>query len=160
MSKIIDFYNEECGNNDGRYWSEILGWSDDWLEDEHTYIQWLFPSNEPSQMVWDAPVMTLEDSQIFQANPALQDKLKQSFLRILKFYELELVRDDEVVEIKPVVKMPAWLQYFNHNMLRATRIIKSLRLTGLDKYARAFYDCLVLFKQNEHWMRAVEGPLW
>lgn len=166
MSKIIDFYREECGNNNGHYLRDILGWSDGALEMDHDYIQWLFPSNEPSNFNADAPVLTQEEAAIFQADPELQEKVKESYLRILKFFELEL-SEGEVV--RPVAGTPVWLRAFNHNMLRATRVIKSLRLVGLEKYALAFSDFLEDFAwKNDHisdntlkyWNSAAYDPLW
>lgn len=51
-------------------------------------------------------------------------------------------------------------------MLRATRVIKSLRLLGLDAEAAAFYKCLEGFQARvsgntfEYWRAAAQDPLW
>jgi hypothetical protein len=163
MSKIIDFYREESGNNNGHRLSEILSWSDGALEMDHDYIQWLFPSNEPSNFNADAPVLTQEDAAIFKADPELRAKVKESFLRILKFFEFELTPENKVV---PLQETPVWLRAFNHNMLRATRVIKSLRLLGLELYALAFFSAIEKYRPNlsentlKYWCAAAFDPLW
>lgn len=177
MSRLIDFYRDEIGNTNGNTRQEILGWSDGALEMDHDYIQWLFPSNEPSNFNCDAPTLTQEEATIFQADPELREKVKESFVRILKFFEFELSEEDYQDEhsIIPGWKMPVvtpkrkfflWLRAFNHNMLRATRVIKSLRLLGLDAEAAAFYKCLEGFQARvsgntfEYWRAAAQDPLW
>ena len=64
---------------------------------------------------------------------------------MLKFYGLEMTAN-------PAPKIARagnfdqrsrnWLSPMNHNHLRITRIIKSLRLLGLEAEASAFFDCL------------------
>lgn len=47
-----------------------------------------------------------------------------------------------------------------------TRVLKSLRLTGLGNYALALYNCLKQFKTKvsantwEFWTNAIFNPLW
>jgi hypothetical protein len=162
---IIDFYRDEIGNTNGNRRQEILGWSDGALEMDHDYIQWLFPSNEASNFNCDAPTLTQEEAAIFQADPELQEKVRESFVRILKFFEFELSEDEHLV-VKPKQEVPLWLRAFNHNMLRATRVIKSLRLLGLHREAAAFFKCLEGFKIRvsgntfEYWRAAAIDPLW
>ena len=164
--KIIDFYRGGIGNQNGNTLSEILTWSKGWLEGDHDYVQWLLPSNETSQINGEAPTLTLEESQIFKEDKELQDKVKQSLVKFLWFLDFKLVRDDEQVIIEPVVEIPDWLKGFNHNMLRVTRLIKSLRLTGLEKYANAYYTALLPFKNKvsintwSYWQKAAIEPLW
>ena len=162
MSRIVDFYRDQIGNTNGNTRQEILGWSDGALEMDHDYIQWLFPSNEASNFNCDAPTLTQEEAAIFQADPELQEKVRESFVRILKFFEFEFSEED----IKPKQEVPLWLKAFNHNMLRATRVIKSLRLLGLHQEAAAFFECLVGFQVRvsgntfEYWRAAAQDPLW
>lgn len=68
--------------------------------------------------------------------------------------------------VKPKQEIPLWLRAFNHNMLRATRVIKSLRLCGLNQEAAAFFKCLEGFQNRvsgntfEYWRAAAQDPLW
>jgi hypothetical protein len=59
------------------------------------------------------------------------------------------------------------MKEFNHNMLRVTRVLKSLRLTGLPRYADAFFKVLLQHKGTigspnafGHWTRATFNDLW
>jgi len=65
---------------------------------------------------------------------------------MLQFYGLELAsgsRSVEVVRAESFDERSAkWLSYGNHNFLRISRILRSLALLGLSRYARAFLKCL------------------
>lgn len=165
--KIIEFYRCERGNQNGHKLDDIVtNWTDGWLEMDHDYIQWVFPSNEVSAMNGEAPTLTREEASIFENDLELQDKVKRSFVRFLRFLQFELEEHDEQIIIKPIQECPRWLTQFNHTMLRVTRILKSLRLTGNTKYANAFYDALRPYKSRvsentwSFWYNAVFEPLW
>lgn len=151
---------------------DILSWTNGQLEMDHDWVQWVFPSNEPSSLNSDAPTMTLEESQTFEANTVLQAKVVDSFKRYLSFLVMNLV-DGDVPKVEVSVSTPWWLANFNHNMLRITRVLKSLRLTGNTKYANAFYDALrpytassegvnplVSYNTAQHWRNAIFDSLW
>lgn len=167
--KIVEFYRGERGNGEGHTLAEIMTWSNGALEVDHDYVQWMFPSNERSMLNGDAPTMTKQESQVFEADPELQEKVKQSFVRFLEFLDFKLVQDDETgVKIEPKDENIPWFIRgpFNHNMLRVTRVLKCLRLTGNTKYAVAFYTALLEFKNLlstntwSYWQGAVFDPLW
>ena len=171
--QIVEFYRGTRGNQNNAKLEDILKWSNGALEMDHDYVQWMFPSNEVSMMNAHAPVMSKEESEIFQNDPELKEKAKQSFVRFLNFLQLKLVQDDELVVIEPLVELPKWMRRFNHNMLRVTRVLKSLRLTGNTKYANALYSCLQAIAANpvneeyaisentwNYWHGAVFEPLW
>lgn len=162
MSKIIDFYRCKISNDEGVFLKDILSWNDEKLEVAHDFIQWLFPLNEPSNFNQEAPILTKEDTIIFSHDSVLLKQVEDAFERMLGFFQMEL-KDGKVL---PLVEVPIWLMAFNHNMLRATRIIKSLRLLGHEGYALAFYDALMLYKEKisgntlKYWTDAMYGPLW
>jgi hypothetical protein len=64
---------------------------------------------------------------------------------MLVFYGFELVEDDPL-RVVPSESFPEqstnWLELSNHNHLRITRILKSLRLLGLEEESAAFFRCL------------------
>jgi hypothetical protein len=72
---------------------------------------------------------------------------------MLKFYglqcnevgntDIEITKSDEYQERKQ-----NWINAGNHNYLRITRILTSLRLLGLENYAQAFFKCLNQFTQK------------
>ena len=139
MSKLLDFYRDS-GNP--YKWSTIVGkWTDLHWEGGHDYIQWVFPTQQPSNFNPDAPLLSEDDIKIFKADPELQERLELSFARFLAFvglkYENGEVKKADDFETKRAVWRTA-----NHNWLRITRVLTSLRLLGKQKLAEAFYDYL------------------
>ena len=142
---VISFYSGDLKNNI-RKLEDIWKFNDDELEGYHTYIQWLFPLDVPSAINFAAPVLDEAVIQEFRKSPVLQAKLLTSFKMMLKFYGF-LVDEtaDNVAIVKSsdyAKKKENWISHRNHNYLRITRILTSLRLLGLENYSRAFFDCL------------------
>lgn len=142
---IISFYSGELKKS-SRKLVDIWKFNDDELEGYHTYIQWLFPLEVPSAVNFAAPVLDETVIQEFRKSPELQAKLLTSFQLMLKFYGFLIMETgDEVSIVKSsdfAKKKENWISHRNHNYLRITRILTSLRLLGLEKYSRAFFECL------------------
>jgi hypothetical protein len=117
MSKITDFYKGAGTDNRGRLHSDILKFSDADLERVHDFIQWLFPLREPSKFNPKAPVLTDEDVAEFLASEEMRAKLGTSFDRMMSFYHIGDA-------------CPWWAHPYDHNLLRLTRILSSLRTLG------------------------------
>ena len=145
MSRLIEFYSGAAPDHAGRVLQQIQQWPDDRLEAVHDFIQWLFPLEEPSPVNPLAPVLDRKTIQAFAARPELRENLRVSFLRMLRFYGLEMQPGPPPV-VRPAAnfleRAPNWLRPGNHNHLRITRILKSLALLGLMEEARAFLECL------------------
>jgi len=140
VSQLIDFYRGDGTDAEGRRLDEILRWRDNMLEAVHDFIQWLFPLPEPSRFNPDAPLLTSADIAAFRQDPVLRANLRRSFERILPFLGLTETADGEVVEGPNFVKREGLVwEYPNHNWLRITRILRSLRLLGLETEAQALY---------------------
>ena len=121
-SRIVAFLTADGRDGAGRTIEEVLAFSDDRLERHHDFIQWLFPLTEPSAAVPGSPVLTLEDIAAVRASATAQARLARAVQRMLAFY-----RDTD-----------HWRRASDHNHLRVTRIIKSLRLLVGDPAADAF----------------------
>jgi hypothetical protein len=113
---LVDFY-ESRPDHQGRYFKEILAWSDDNLESVHDYMQWLFPLLERSGFNLFAPLLDAQTIQEFRSRQELQGNLRDSFIRMLKFYGLALTESKP-----PIVKTASnfndrtanWLARPNH----------------------------------------------
>ena len=144
-ARLIEFYSGRAPDHAGRFIEQIQKWPDDRLEAVHDFIQWLFPLPEPSPVNPLAPVLDRETIDAFAAQPELRESLRVSFLRMLRFYGLEM-RPGPPQTVGLAENFPEraanWLHPGNHNHLRITRILKSLALLGLIEEARAFLDCL------------------
>lgn len=144
-SRLIAFYLGDGVNDSGRTFYEILGMSDEKLEDEHDYIQWLFPLDEPSEAVPSSPVLTKGAIEVLQADQATA-RMRDALRRMLAFYGLgPWSAADNLVSLERLPtyegRSTHWLARC-HNFKRITRILLSLRLMGLDAEAKAFHECL------------------
>jgi hypothetical protein len=168
MSQLVEYYRCAAKDSEGRLLKEIWDWSDEQLEEKHDYIQWMFPLVEPSLFNRHAPLLTEEDIAAFRADTHLQVHLQKSFERILAFLGLAQGEDGTVVESPNFGgRMPDVWSVPNHNWLRITRIISSLRILGREAQAQALYDCLEGFYRSvrfpipadtfQYWMEAVQG---
>jgi hypothetical protein len=147
--EILDFQSGVKPDNRGRFLRDLQAWDDDRLEDVHDYIQWMFPLREPSPVNPSAPALDRETIAEFRARPELQDNLRASFLRMLRFYGIEW-REGQVVRAASYSERSRnWLWQGNHNHLRITRILKCLAALGLEAEARAFLACLTEIYEAE-----------
>jgi opioid growth factor receptor-like protein len=142
MSQLIRFYAGEGADHRGRTLNQILTWNDRELEQTHDYIQWLFPLIEPSRFNPDAPLLTAQDRDAFQLRPELRNNLLRALERMLEFYGYSIGESARQPELRAIGGRRKWLTPGNHNFLRITRILTSLRLLDLNEYAQAFFDQL------------------
>ena len=132
-------------DTEGRTLDAILSWSDERLEAVHNYIQWVFPTRQPSGVNPLAPTVKSETIEAFQRDPALLDRLQRAFDRMLAFYGLRHAVTGGI-EIDPgrfSARADVWLHPGNHNHLRLTRIMDSLATLGLRDQALALQQCLL-----------------
>ena len=140
---VVAFYS---GGRDGsgRTLGGILAWDDELLEAVHDYIQWVFPTRQPSGVNPFAPLVTGATVRAFADDAALRDRLRQALDRMIIFYGLARSGDRVVIDAS---RFPArarmWLHPRNHNHLRLTRIMESLATLGLRADALALQRCLV-----------------
>ena len=116
----------------GRALDEIWAYSDNEIESTHDFVQIVFPTNKPSQATFNKLYL---DNEILienlKNNSAVTNNLKKSASWYLSFLE----RND------------TWQKGYDHNQLRITRVIESLRLLVSDEAADEFYkDILRLVK--------------
>ena len=121
---IVGFLEGKTPDHRGRILAMLLQQTDHQAETTHDYIQWLFPLDEPSRSVNGAPVLTEMEIDEIRESSIAQANLANSVRWFLGFLE----RNDH------------WITKYNHNHLRITRVIKSLRLLASDKAADEFRD--------------------
>jgi hypothetical protein len=167
-SQLLEFYRGAGRDREGRLLKEMWDWSDNELEGRHDYIQWMFPLKEASRFNPDAPLLTEEDIAAFWEDKQIQAHLQRSFERILAFLGLFLAEDGKVGEGPNFARrVPDVWSFPNHNWLRITRIISSLRILGREAQAQALFDCLATFYRGgrfpisadtfQYWTEAVQG---
>ena len=108
----------------------VLTFSDERAEQTHDYVQWLFPLEEPSGSVQGAPVLSVLDIDEIKKSPAAQANLIKASERFFQFLN----------------RNQRWIAKYDHNQLRITRVIKSLRLLvgnkEADNFRQSIFDYL------------------
>lgn len=147
-SPLIDFLNQTGPDAAGRSLDVVLALDDAALESRHDFIQWLFPLPEPSRAVPGSPVLTPQDQTAISGSATALANLAAAADRMTCFY----------------AKTDAWLTPHDHNHLRISRIIRSLRLLVGDTTADRFRDDLMQQMVSrggrvnddslDHWRRA------
>jgi hypothetical protein len=163
---LLRFYRLEGRDARGRTLPEIWDWDAERLERVHDYIQWLFPLPEPSAFNPDAPILTASTVEAFRVDAHLRQRLLRSLTTMLRFYGLALTsgageppRVDQAADF--AARSREWLRPGNHNHLRLTRILTSLRLLGLDDHARALLTRLeAIAAERPHAISAATLAYW
>lgn len=122
MSAILRFLEGHGRDARGRSISDVHKFDRVMLERHHDFIQWLFPLPEPSNAVPGSPILTASDIAAIAASDLAQANLSISTELMLTFYR----------------RSTHWLAASDHNHLRITRIIKSLRLLAGAEAANSF----------------------
>lgn len=186
LRRLVDFYDPSTQGFDtlGRTLDKILSWTDVRLENQHDYIQILFPLPEGSLFNGIAPIIDEETMLYIRGHHGVQRGLGRSYIRILAFYgfDVKWVDSDEheaglllskqtptvAAKENPRVNFGRWVRRMDHNHLRITRIIRSLRILGMTQEAAAFYAALMEVcrtqghigqSSRDYWKRAMEQPL-
>ena len=120
--EIIGFLEGKAPDHRGRTLAMVLQQTDYQAEATHDYIQWLFPLDEPSRSVNVSPILTALDIHEIKESSLAQGNLAKSASWFLGFLE----RNNH------------WITKYNHNHLRITRLIRSLRLLASDEAANEF----------------------
>uniref|UniRef100_A0A8C1YUA0 Opioid growth factor receptor (OGFr) conserved domain-containing protein n=2 Tax=Cyprinus carpio TaxID=7962 RepID=A0A8C1YUA0_CYPCA len=149
----LDFYRGKLRSSpDELFIDDFHQWLGEYdlLEDVHSYIQWLFPIQEPG-VNWRAHVLSKKEIKLFRKDKEVKTKLVQSYKLMLDFYGICL----KDVSTGEVARASNWKDRFKnlnrhtHNNLRITRILKCLGTLGLKHYQAP----LVKFFLNETLVR-------
>ena len=100
----------------------VLSQDDNYWENTHDFIQWLFPLTEVSRSVRNAPVLTGDEIKQIRESETAQANIQRSLLRYKEF----------------LAGTTKWRSGYDHNHLRISRVIKSLRLLVNDEAANGF----------------------
>lgn len=177
---LVRFFDPAIASRDprNRTLATILSWPDSSLESSHDYIQTVFPLPEESMFSF-APIVTPEVRNAFLAQAELRSSLRHALERMLTFYGLQFTTTttdlDSLSGKETVTRGPNfasasrnWVTRFDHNHLRITRILRSLRVLGLSDEAAAMHDFLstdekvtksVSPRSQMYWRRAAERDL-
>ncbi|XP_031750376.1 opioid growth factor receptor-like [Xenopus tropicalis] len=135
----LQFYQNQCPfkPNGLRIEAVLKEWRGDYarLEQNHSYIQWLFPLREKGVNPYAVP-LTLREIKALRADPDAMKRFCKAYRLMLDFYGIEL-RDEDSGE---VARAPNYKERFSnlnrrgHNNLRITRILKCLGELGYGRF--------------------------
>ena len=141
--RIVNFYQGSAPADEERMLEDILRFNDAQLVYIHDFIEWLFPLRERGGANPSAPCLDDEATSQFRERKELRENMVRALDRMLAFYGL--VREGTVIVQAPAFAQHAgWLTQRNHNHLRLTRMLKSLRLLGNEDLALALFEQLRL----------------
>jgi hypothetical protein len=131
---IVAFLGGVSPDGHGRLISDIWAFSDTEIERTHTFIQWLFPLAEPSLSSPGSPTLNADEIAALRGLSAV----RESILNSADWYGAFLSRN------------PHWKVRYDHNHLRITRVIKSLRLLVDDVQPNRFRERVVQMLGEDH----------
>jgi hypothetical protein len=150
-SQLRAFLSGEAQDSRGRTAADLIALSDEQLEQQHDWVQWLFPLPTPSAAVPGSPYLSPDEIEAIRSDARARDTLFRAADRMIVFYR----RTDH------------WLAAHDHNHLRITHIIRSLGLLVSQDEARRFYRRVMTLQEaagrpvNEeslrYWKEAVGG---
>ena len=126
---ILHFLEGVIPDGRGRTLSIIMAFDDQAIESTHDFIQWIFPLDEPSRSHPGAPVMDRFEIEEIKSSDVALENLMQS----ADWYFGFLQRHDH------------WIRQYDHNHLRISRAIKSLRLLVSDEVADRYEAAILDF---------------
>lgn len=126
-SQLHAYLAGEGSDGRGRTIEDVLALPDEALERIHDYIQWLFPLPTRSMAQPGSPVLNPDEVAAIRADERALANLRRAAERMRLFYE----------------RTENWLNPHDHNHLRITRILQSLRLLAGENDARLFYQAVM-----------------
>jgi len=175
---LVRFYTDDGQDHTGRTYSDILAFSDTELESTHDFLQWIFPTANPSTYNPEAPLLDEETIAALKDNALFRTRFLSAAGRILRFWDIPYAVDaEEVLRAGPITHRAAWMTYDNHNLLRMTRLMESARLLGFKPLAESLFEallgavanralhpetgggafCFISAENTYHWYRAAFG---
>ena len=129
-----DFLTLKGNDFQGRSLEDIWSFTDNEINENHDFIQVVFPLNKPSQSVFHGYYLDDEDLvDLIRNNKKATNNIIKSSKWFLSFLERNMY----------------WNAQYDHNQWRITRVIECLRLLVSDEEANSFYkNVLELIKDN------------
>lgn len=161
---VLVFLQGAGTDHRGRTLAAVLAQDDEWFEGTHDFVQWLFPSTQPSLYSHSAPVLTAQELRKLGADERTRDAVLQAYARMLRFLGLQCNEEGvcQRADASPIALR--WMRRADHNDKRLTRMLICLAGMGLEPQARQLLAYLLerfpiggaKGKAPEFWAQALE----
>lgn len=141
---LLRFFRNEAADTENRKHDEILAVSEEQLEEVHDYIQWIFPTVTKSDYNNSAPVVTSEFQALFAMDKLAQCNYCKSCRKFLRYIGFDCANG----VIEPIDTSNKFYTLPWHNLLRITRVLESLRVTGHKDCSARLFDLLIKEVEN------------
>lgn len=135
---LIRFFKNEETDSKWRYHQNILQFTDEQIEYNHDFIQWIFPTIEKSQFHPDSPTIDKRFKERFQKDELAKYnycKSCQLYLNYIGFHcengNIQCIKSGRIYELP------------FHNQLRITRMLNSLNQVGNNQCSVNVYQALM-----------------
>jgi hypothetical protein len=140
---LVEFYQGTGKDNHGRTLESILSLKDDALDALHDWVQWVWPTQQLSNFNENAPIPSEEELVVLRADEKVQRNLELAYNRFMAYLGFE----EKDGEVRPAPffedrRRVIWTG-FNHNYLRVTRFLVSLKLLGMADRSKKVYGLLM-----------------
>lgn len=157
---IISFLEGKTEDYKGRTFTSMLEWTNDQLEYCHDQVQWMFPLHEESKHANTYPIVDKDVVEKTKNSLEVRNNLRLAKDRFERFYGFGPYEDRDIQR--------KWCKDHNHNLLRVTRILRCLRLFGLEDEAFDFYRKAYAVGQRlgisnitlDYWDKAMNDDVW
>lgn len=140
---ILAFLERRGLDYQHRSLKDVWSFSDNQIEHTHDFIQWVFPTTEPSQNVNGSPVLSAEELELV----FYSDMARASVLDSSEWFLNFLTRNKR------------WTCGRDHNHQRITRMLRSLKLIGENTTAENHYAAVLSILEGIEQYRSVEEAL-
>lgn len=150
---LLEFARNTGKHPSGLFLEDVWKLPDHEIESRHDIIQWMFPTMTPSQAQPQSPYIHEEMLRTYQEDIVVRMNLITSTERYIQF-----LRDNTSI----------WAKQYDHNHLRITRVIESIRLLIGREQAKSFYSLVctmnavqgypVNIQSTEYWKEALNAP--
>lgn len=121
------------GKHTKRTIEDIYNYNEEQLEDDHSFIQWIFPTPRASAYNPNAPILSIEDIKSLRTNENIINILLRFKEKMFSYWGIEPFNNSKISLLN------------SHNGLRLSRAIECLTLFGIDVKENfdVLNDCII-----------------
>lgn len=139
-TQVLAYLTGEGPDHLGRVFGLVLAQNNEWWTDKQDFIQWVFPSTEPSEFHGSSPVLTTQELALLSQNEKARAGLMAGYARLLETLGLAKRGDGTIFEppSELAVFRPAWLRRPDQFDYRITRMLTTLTGAGMHREVDQF----------------------